>query len=134
MTWRPEDLPDEALRFLAERHLATLSIPRSGRAPHVTPVGFTWDSDSGLARIITFAGAEKVRLISTFKESPIPVAICQVDGGRWLTLEGCGVVSADPLRCAEGERRYAQRYRPPSNRGTERRIIEVAVSRILGRA
>lgn len=132
MAWRPDELPAAALDFLAERHLATLSIPRAGKSPHVTPVGFTWDAAAGLARIITFAGAVKVRLIEG--APPALVAISQVDGGRWLTLEGSAVVTADPLRCAEGERRYAHRYRPPSNRGADRRVIEVSVDRIVGRA
>ena len=133
MAWRPDDLPAAALEFLAERHLAALSIPRPGRAPHVTPVGFTWDAEAKLARIITFASAVKVKLISSADGASAPVAISQVDGGRWLTLEGSAVVTADSLRCAEGERRYAQRYRPPSNRGADRRVIEVAVNRIKGR-
>ncbi|MDE0668358.1 MAG: pyridoxamine 5'-phosphate oxidase family protein [bacterium] len=119
--------------FMAERHLATLSIPRpDGRAPHVTPVGFTWDAEAVLARVITFAGAVKVRLIE--EEGTAPVTLCQIDGGRWLSLEGPAVVTAEPERCAEGLRRYAERYRPPGDRGADRRVIEVAVSRITGRA
>ena len=118
---------------MAERHLATLSVPRpGGRAPHVTPVGFTWDAEAALARVITFAGAVKVRLIED--EGVLPVTLCQIDGGRWLSLEGSAVVSAEPQRCAEGLRRYAERYRPPSDRGADRRVIEVAVSCIMGRA
>lgn len=118
---------------MAERHLATLSIPRpDGRAAHVTPVGFTWDAEAVLARVITFAGAVKVRLIE--EEGTVPVTLCQIDGGRWLSLEGPAVVTAEPGRCAEGLRRYAERYRPPGDRGADRRVIEVAVSRITGRA
>lgn len=117
---------------MAERHLAALSVPRQGqRAPHVTPVGFTWDSEAVLARVITFAGAVKVRLIE--EEGAMPVTLCQIDGGRWLSLEGTAAVTADPARCAEGLRRYAERYRPPGDRGADRRVIEVAVTRITGR-
>ena len=65
---------------------------------------------------------------------PTPVTLCQVDGGRWLALEGTAVVTADPERCAEGVSRYARRYRPPSDRGADRRVIEVVVTRIMGRA
>ena len=117
---------------MSERHLATISVPRfGGGAPHVTPVGFTWDGEAGLARVITFAGAVKVRLIED--EGALPVTLCQIDGGRWLSLEGSAVVSAEPQRCAEGLRRYAERYRPASDRGADRRVIEVAVTRITGR-
>lgn len=132
MVWRPDALPSAAELFMTERHLATLSIPRPPGAPHVTPVGFTWDGESGLARIITFAGARKVRLLEG--AGRLPVSLCQVDGGRWLALEGTAVVTADPARCAEGVSRYARRYRPPSDRGADRRVIEVSVSRVMGRA
>ncbi len=132
MAWRPDDLPSAVELFMAERHLATLSIPRPDRAPHVTPVGFTWDAAAGLARVITFAKAAKVRLLET--AGPTPVTLCQVDGGRWLALEGTAVVTAEPERCAEGVNRYARRYRPPGDRGPDRRVIEVKVSRIKGRA
>ena len=132
MAWRPDALPSAVELFMSERHLATLSIPRPGGAPHVTAVGFTWDSDAGIARVITFAGAAKVRLLEA--AGPVPVTLCQIDGGRWLALEGTAVVTADPQRCAEGVSRYARRYRPPSDRGPDRRVIEVTVSRVTGRA
>ena len=86
----------------------------------------------GLARVISFAGARKVQLLEA--AGPTEVTLCQVDGGRWLALEGTAVVTADPGRCAEGVSRYARRYRPPSDRGADRRVIEVAVTRVMGRA
>ena len=60
-------------------------------------------------------------------------AVSQVDGGRWLTLEGPATVTDDPARVAEGVRRYAERYRQPGERD-DRVVIEIAVDRILGRA
>ena len=132
MAWRPDDLPVAVELFMAERHLATLSVPRPDGAPHVTPVGFTWDGEAGLARIITFAGARKVCLLEA--ADLVQVTLCQVDGGRWLALEGPAVVTADPARCAEGVSRYARRYRPASDRGADRRVIEMTVARITGRA
>ena len=59
--------------------------------------------------------------------------MCQVDGGRWLTLEGTAVVTDDPDRVAEAVRRYAERYRQPGER-TDRVAIEITVDRVLGRA
>lgn len=131
MNWHPSQLPSEALGFLGERHLATLSIPRRGRSPHVTPVGFTWDDSTATARVITFADAQKVKLIQ--KAAPAMVALCQVDGGRWLALEGQAQVHSEEERCAEGIRRYAERYRPPKDRGADRRVIEISVQRVSGR-
>ena len=125
----PISLPPETLEFVTERHLATLSVPRQDGSVHVTPVGFTWDADAGLARVITWNGSFKARLLE--REGPLRAAVCQVDGGRWLTLEGVATVTADPDRCAEGVRRYAERYRAPKDRGSDRRVIEIAVDRVL---
>ena len=153
MNWHPSELPPEALAFLGERHLATLSIPRQGRSPHVTPVGFTWDADAAIARVITFADAHKVKLIQNLTQKAeagklaeagraveatemaqaAQVALCQVDGGRWLALEGEAEVHSEKSRCAEGVRRYAERYRPPKDRGDDRRVIEISVQRVSGR-
>jgi PPOX class probable F420-dependent enzyme len=127
----PAALPPEALAFLTERHLATLTTLRPDGSPHVTPVGFTWDGDAGLARVITFEGSRKVRNITATGLSH-RAALCQVDRGRWLTVEGEATVSDDPARVAEAVRRYASRYREPGPR-PDRVAIEIAVDRVLGR-
>ena len=118
--------------FLAERHLASLTVLRADGSPHVTAVGTTWDDEAGLLRVITWAGAVKARLLSASDGGR--ASVCQIDGGRWLTMEGDAVVTDDPQRCAEGLRRYAERYRPPYDRGADRRVIEITVDRVMGRA
>lgn len=137
MSLDPANLVPEVLDFLTERHLATLSLavpPTAGEGPglHVTPVGFSWDDQAGLARVITFADAHKVALID--KHGPLLAALSQVDGGRWLTLYGSAQVTAAPEVAADAERRYAERYRPPRDLGDQRRVIEISVDRISGRA
>ena len=42
-------------------------------------------------------------------------------------------MTADPVRVAEGVRRYAERYRPPKERD-DRVVVEITVDRVLGRA
>jgi PPOX class probable F420-dependent enzyme len=127
----PSALPPEATTFLAERHLATLTTLRPDGSPHVTPVGFSWDAGAGLVRVITFAAARKVAHLEAAPGSR--AAVCQVDGGRWLTLEGPAVVTADPARVAAAVAGYAARYRQPSER-PDRVAIEIAVDRVTGRA
>ena len=129
MALDPNDLSDEALAFLAERHLATLTTLRPDGTPHVAPVGFTYDAAARLARVITFAGARRVAHLAGGGR----VALSQVDGARWLTLEGEAVVTDDPERVAEAVRRYAERYRQPSER-EDRVAIEVRVDAVMGRA
>ena len=128
----PAALPEPMLGFLRERHLASLTIVTAEGVPHVTPVGFTWDADSGIVRIITWNGSRKARLLE--RQGSLPAAVCSVDGGRWVTMSGPAVVTADPERCAEAVRRYAERYSEPKERGTDRRAIELTVTKVLGRA
>ena len=59
--------------------------------------------------------------------------MCQIDGGRWLSLEGTAVLTDDEDRCREGTERYAERYREPRER-PDRTVIEISVDRILGYA
>jgi len=132
MALDPAALPASALDFVTERHLATLTTLRPDGSPHVVAVGFTWDPDAGLVRIITWASARKVRNLAA-AGSAARAAVSQVDGGRWLTFEGPATVTDDPARVAEAVRRYATRYRQPGERA-DRVAIEIAVDRVLGRA
>ena len=127
----PTDPPEEVLAFLAERHLATLTTLRPDGSPHVVAVGFTYEPEAKLVRIITFAPSKKARNLLG-AGSGTRAAVCQVDGGRWLTLEGTAVVTDDPERVAEAVRRYADRYRQPGERD-DRVAIEITVDRVLGR-
>jgi PPOX class probable F420-dependent enzyme len=125
----PADLNADALELLTARHLATLTTLRTDGSPHVVPVGFTWDPERSLARVITSGTSVKARLAARGGR----VAICQVDGGRWLTLEGTSSVSADPAAVADAVARYAARYRQPRV-NPARVVVEVAVTRVLGSA
>lgn len=122
-------LTDADRLFLSERHLATLTTLRPDGTPHVVAVGFTWDEEAGLVRVITNGTSRKVAHVRA--GSPRAV-VAQVDGRRWLSLEGVPTVSDDAARVAEAVRRYALRYRQPSE-NPARVVIEIAVNRVLGR-
>ena len=125
----PRDLTDEVLDFLRERHLATLTTLRADGSPHVVPVGFSFDADAVVARVITFAGAVKARNASRGGRA----AVSQVDGGRWLTLEGTVRLVTDPDSIAVAVAGYAARYRQPKERA-DRVALEIAVDKVMGRA
>ena len=57
--------------------------------------------------------------------------LSQVDGARWLSLEGSAGVNRDPAAIRDAELRYAQRYRTPRV-NPKRVVIEVHVTRVLG--
>ncbi|MCW2713740.1 MAG: class putative F420-dependent enzyme [Frankiales bacterium] len=128
MALDPRDLPTPVRAFLAERHLATLTTLRPDGSPHVVAVGFTWDGEAQLVRVITHGSSRKVNHVRA--GSPRAV-VAQVDGRRWLSLEGVPAVSDDPVRVAEAVRRYAERYRVPSI-NPSRVVLEIAVDRVLG--
>lgn len=131
MAMQPDELDDAALEFLRERHLATLTTLRPDGSPHVVAVGFTWDDEARLVRVITWDTSKKARNVAASPGSRAVVS--QVDGGRWMSLEGVASVTTGFERCRDAERRYAERYREPKQRD-DRAVIEIAVDRILGRA
>ncbi|MDK3256104.1 pyridoxamine 5'-phosphate oxidase family protein [Blastococcus capsensis] len=116
------------LDFLTERHLATLTTVRPDGTPHVVPVGVTYDANTRIARVITSGGSAKARHVRAGQQR---VAVCQVDGRRWVTLEGAAVVRDDAASVTEAVERYARRYRQPRE-NPARVVLEISVDRILG--
>jgi len=129
MALDPAALPPEALAFLDERHLATLTTLRPDGSPHVVAIAFTWDDGAGLARVITGASSRKARNVAAGDTRAV---VAQVDGARWLALEGAARLVTERTAVLEGERRYALRYRQPQA-NPDRAVIEIEVDRVLGR-
>jgi F420H(2)-dependent biliverdin reductase len=125
----PAALGPDALAFLAERHIGSLSTVRSDGTLHVCAIGFTWDAAARLVRVITSERSQKVRNVERHGRA----AVAQVDGPRWLSLEGSARVARDPAAVADAVARYAARYREPRP-NPARVAIEIEVVRILGRA
>src|SRR4028119_824897 len=98
MAHDPRALPYDVEASLAERHLATLTTLRPDGTPHVVAVGFTWDPEQALVRVITNGTSRKVAHVRA--GSPRAV-VAQVDRARWLSLEGGPGGSDDPGRGAE---------------------------------
>lgn len=108
-------LSDDALAFLSERHLAMLTTLRADNSPHVVAVGFTFDPKTHIARVITTGGSQKA---VNADRSGLAV-LSQVDGARWLSLEGRAAVNSDIDAVRDAELRYAQRYRTPRISGPD---------------
>ena len=130
MSRNPADLAPATLQFLTERHLATLTTLRADGSPHVVPVGVTYDAATRTVRVITSGSSAKARHV---RDGQPRVAVCQVEGRRWLTLEGTAVVRDDAALVAEAVARYAVRYRQPRENPT-RVVLEISVDRVLGNA
>jgi PPOX class probable F420-dependent enzyme len=122
-----DDLGPEVLDFLTERHLATLTtLHRDGR-PHVVPVGFTYDPQAKIARVIT--SGDSVKAGNAARAGAVG-ALCQVDRARWLTLSGPMQVDTDPGAVADAVRRYAERYRQPRD-NPKRVVLIMSVTGLL---
>lgn len=127
MSLDPAALPEPVLAFLRARHLATLTTLRVDGSPHVVPVGFTWDEDVHVVRVITHGSSVKARNARRGGRA----AVSHVDGRRWITLEGPSRVLTEPDEVREAERRYAQRYRQPRV-NPQRVVVVIDVDRVLG--
>ena len=112
---------------MSVRHLATLTTLRPDGSPHVVPVGFTWDPEQSVARVITSRTSRKARNAA----AGCPAAICQVDGRHWLSLQGVARVLEDESSVADAVQRYAVRYRQPRP-NPERVVIAIDVASVLG--
>jgi PPOX class probable F420-dependent enzyme len=121
----------DVVAFWRERHLCTLTTLRADGWPHVVRVGATLDPESGLARIIAGRTSLKVRHVAAAGPAGAPVAVCQVDGRRWSTIEGIATIGTSPDEVAEACIRYAQRYREPRP-NPERIVILIRIDRIVG--
>lgn len=121
------ELSEAQLQFVRDRHLATLTTLRAGGSPHVVPVAFTWDAERGVARVTTQRGSVKARNAS----QGVRAALCQVEGMRWLTLEGTARISEDEGEIAAAVAAYAERYRQLEH-DPERVVLLLEVERVMG--
>ncbi|MFA7762097.1 pyridoxamine 5'-phosphate oxidase family protein [Streptomyces sp. NRRL S-448] len=140
----------EYLAFWRERHVCTLTTPRPDGTPHVVPVGVTYDPEAGLARVISNRHSKKVRNILAAQEAReaqgaqearpdgaqagARVAVCQMEGRRWATLEGRAVIRTDEASVADAVARYAERYGRTPSPHPDRVVMEITLDRAMGRA
>ncbi len=133
----PRNPTSAYLSFWRERHLCTLTTTRPDGSPHVVPVCVTYDPEAGVARVLANKASAKVAHVlagaGAGSEGPgARVAVCQVDGRRWATLEGRARVRTEPAEIAEGERRYEERYGKPPRVNPNRALIEITLTRAMG--
>jgi PPOX class probable F420-dependent enzyme len=121
------DLTKQDVSFLQERHLGTLTTMRADGTPHVVAIAFTYSD--GVVTIISSDRTQKVVNVEQTQRA----SVCQVDGRRWLTLEGNAAVARDPESVTYGEREFEKRYRPVRE-NPQRVVIRFEVDRILGRS
>jgi PPOX class probable F420-dependent enzyme len=123
------DLSPDQVEFLTERHVGTLTTLRPDGTPHVVAIAFAYDRETGWVRIISSDGTQKVRNV----ERKGRAVVCQVDGPRWIALEGVARVNRESDGVATAVAAFETRYRP-ARENPNRVAIEIEVDRVLGRA
>ncbi|MFF9147829.1 pyridoxamine 5'-phosphate oxidase family protein [Streptomyces sp. NPDC014861] len=134
MATDPRNPADSYLSFWREYHMCTLTTPRPDGTPHVVAVGVTYDPGNGLARVITNRHSRKVANVLAAGPEGARVAVCQVDKGRWATLEGVARIRTEADAVADAVARYADRYGRTPTPNPDRVVIEIALTRAMGRA
>jgi PPOX class probable F420-dependent enzyme len=129
MSFQSSDLTPSQLEFMRENLLATLTTLRADGSPHVVPVGFTFDTDNNIVRVITFAKSMKARHAAQGGRA----VVSQVDRGRWITLEGTVRLRTEAEVVAKAVEAYAARYRQPKVR-EDRVVVEITIDKVMGRA
>ena len=129
MIFQSSDLTSSQLEFMRENYLATLTTLRPDGSPHVVPVGFTFDIENNIVRVITFAKSMKARHAAQGGRA----VVSQVDRGRWITLEGTVRLRTEAEIIDKAVEAYASRYRQPKVR-EDRVVIEITVDKVMGRA
>ncbi len=94
-------------RFLRQRRVAVLAIPRPGRSPLATPVWFDWDGS--VIRVQVEASSAKARALAG--DAPVPVALTvqsEVPPYRYAVIHGTATLHANDRPGLR--RRLARRY------------------------
>jgi F420H(2)-dependent biliverdin reductase len=100
---------ESVLAFLQQRCFASLTTTRPDGRLHAALVGFTYVPETAEAfLILRGTGVKQANLRAA--DGPSPVVICQVDGGKWVSLEGTLTVhDTDEMR-STALAHYRQRY------------------------
>ena len=121
-------LDDEVLAFLRERHLATLTTLRADGSPHVVPVGFGYDADERIVRVITNAPPRRRSTLADGGRA----AVCQVDGAPLADARGRSRSCAPTPSGATAAVAGLHSALPGTERAPERVAIVIDVDRIIG--
>ncbi len=124
---RSYSLDGDHLAFWRERHLCAVTTLLRDGSPHVVPMGIALSEDADLAWGITSGSSRKVAHLRVDPR----IAVNQVDGRRWSTIEGTVEVLEDPASVAEAVRHYAGRYRQPRE-SSVRVGLRITLTRVIG--
>ncbi|MFD5537814.1 nitrilase [Streptomyces sp. NPDC127079] len=92
----------------------------------------TIDIDASIARVTTRKSSKKVANIQAHRPGEAHVAVCQVDAGRWASLERTAEVRTDAAAVEDAVARYAHRHGRTPAPDPKRVVIEITITRTMG--
>ena len=116
---------EEIDEFLHGKHTMSLASINADGSIHLVAMWYGF-----LEGEIAFETKAKSQKVANLRRNPV-VAVCQVDRGRWSTIEGRAEVRDDAGSVAEAVRRYAERYRQPRE-NPDRVAIRITITSVIG--
>lgn len=127
-------------RFLRDRRVAVLSIPRDGKAPLSTPIWYDWDGTS--FRVVVDATSAKAKVVARHPDAPVSLAIqSEVPPYRYAVVYGRARLLGEgdaALRERLALRyfgsmagaQYLKQEEAAGRNAASTRVIEIAVERV----
>lgn len=89
------------------------------------------DADNGVARVITRNSSKKVGNVQAAVPCKARVAVCQVDGGPWVTLEGTAEVRTEAVAVADAVTALRKAVRANARHGVNVQVVTDPDGRLL---
>jgi general stress protein 26 len=129
MAYNISQLPESVDIFLATTSFGALSSIDVKGSLHTAVVGFHFNKDEKIIRIISNKDSQKVKNIQKNNQ----LSLCQVSGNKWISFFGTGIIHTTQQKVKEATNAYASRYQEPGD-STERIAIEIKIEKMLGNA
>ena len=129
MAYSLDNLPKSIEEFLSTRAFGSLNSIDKTNNLHTAVVGFHFDKNKKIIRIISQKKSIKVKNIIQNNN----VALSQIRDNKWLSFIGTATIKYDQESIKLATNAYTLRYEKPSE-NPDRIAIEISVKKILGNA
>ncbi len=129
MAYSLDNLPKSIEEFLSTRAFGSLNSIDKTNNLHTAVVGFHFDKNKKIIRIISQKKSIKVKNIIQNNN----VSLSQIRDNKWLSFIGTAIIKYDQESIKLATDAYTLRYEKPSE-NPDRIAIEISVKKILGNA
>ena len=129
MAYSLDNIPKSIEEFLSTRAFGSLNSIDKTNNLHTAVVGFHFDKNKKIIRIISQKKSIKVKNIIQNNN----VSLSQIRDNKWLSFIGTATIKYDQESIKLASDAYTLRYEKPSE-NPDRIAIEISVKKILGNA